>query len=645
MKFKFTLALLFIAFAWGSIDAQIIWGGPGDPNSEFDGGLNDWTTMGISSHVPDSSSNAVWTFSADGLSLGSLFGGDPIESESVANGAMIFDSDFLDNAGMIGFDADGNVDPNTVGQGPAPCFEPGGFSGDGHSGVLTSPTIDCSAFPVVNLRFFSYFRSFTGQNFVDVSNDDGATWTAFEVNTDDAKEANPSNVVIMDISSVAANSSTVKIQFRYTGSYYYWMIDDVSLIELPANNLAMSDNSASPFYTPHSAIQPSCAIATDTFFFATDVSNIGSQPVENVVYKVQIFNNDTGDEIYIDSAMYDAIPAGYVDSNLTIENTWAPEGLVESIYRIEHSVYSSSAPDDFNPEDNQVNQFFEVNDLMYGKEIQGAGAFGTWNDGGFYAIAAFYNYAADCQENFTISTVDYEVGRVGADSEPLEGRPVEFWLWKLTAPFSEFDTDTDYTENIASATHPSMDFVAFAPDVLDADDAAADVISSDAPFLNVDGDEVTPILEPGNTYGIFAHWGTGGTTSPLHLYTRDFNTTTDLFYSGGWFGGFTGTKSAPILRLSLSLFSSVDEKPLSSEAFKVFPNPATSQVNFEVNLEKASKATITVANINGQVISYQNIASITSDIVSINVSDYASGTYLARIATEEGTKTLKFVVR
>jgi hypothetical protein len=449
----------------------------------------------------------------------------------------------------------------------------------------------------------------------------------------------------MDISETAASSATVKIQFRWEGSYYYWMIDDVSLIELPNNNLAMADNSTSPFYTPHSAVQLACAIETDTFFFSTAISNLGGDTVNNVVYKVEIFNNDTGDAIYADSTTIDFLPNGYQDSTLAIENTWAPEGLEPSIYRIVHSTYSTTAGDDFNPEDNVVNQFFEVSETQFAKEIAGSGAFGTWNDGNFYAVGAFYQFGENCMETYAITSVDYAVGRVGADPDPLVGRPVEFWLWRLTDSFNNFDTGTNYEEDILSASHPSMEFVAFAPDEVSEEDAAADLINADAPFLNIDGDEITPLLSGGNTYGIFAHWGTGGSTSPLHLYTRDFNTSTDLFYSGGWFGGFTGTKSAPILGISLEMASSVDELPLSNDAFKAYPNPASEIINLEVRLESVSKATITIASLDGKVIQYKNYKNLQNDVVNINVSDYAAGTYFARIATETGTKTLKFVVQ
>ena len=67
-------------------------------------------------------------------------------------------------------------------------------------------------------------------------------------------------------------------------------------------------------------------------------------------------------------------------------------------------------------------------------------------------------------------------------------------------------------------------------------------------------------------------------------------------------------------------------------------------VNLEINLEEASNATLTIATISGQVLSYENKSNLKNDIVSFSVANYPSGTYLARIATEQGTKTLKFIV-
>jgi hypothetical protein len=76
----------------------------------------------------------------------------------------------------------------------------------------------------------------------------------------------------------------------------------------------------------------------------------------------------------------------------------------------------------------------------------------------------------------------------------------------------------------------------------------------------------------------------------------------------------------------------------------VYPNPTSDLLNIELNLESTMNATVTIADITGKVIAYQNMENVQNDVLTINVSNYTAGTYLARVATEVGTKTVKFVV-
>ena len=85
------------------------------------------------------------------------YGGNAlIISPTVTNGFIIFDSDYLDNAGTQG----------AFGLGPAPTP---------HVGTLTTDTIDCSNYPNLQLQLNS-FQSFFGQAFVSFSTDAGITW-------------------------------------------------------------------------------------------------------------------------------------------------------------------------------------------------------------------------------------------------------------------------------------------------------------------------------------------------------------------------------------------------------------------------------------------------------------------------------------
>jgi len=126
---------------------------------------------------------------------------------------------------------------------------------DGISLLLASPTptfgaqsalleydsiINLSAYGAVNISFQQRYRAFNSDSTtLEVSGDNGSTWTSWRINED-----NPTNdpavqeTVIINISAVAAGSSTVKVRFRWSGTAdqsfgagYGWMIDDLTIVE------------------------------------------------------------------------------------------------------------------------------------------------------------------------------------------------------------------------------------------------------------------------------------------------------------------------------------------------------------------------------------------------------------------------------
>jgi hypothetical protein len=55
--------------------------------------------------------------------------------------------------------------------------------------------------------------------------------------------------------------------------------------------------------------------------------------------------------------------------------------------------------------------------------------------------------------------------------------------------------------------------------------------------------------------------------------------------------------------------------------------------------------TITIAELSGRTIRIEDKKGLTNETLTYNLPELASGTYLARIATKEGTLTKKFVVQ
>jgi hypothetical protein len=103
---------------------------------------------------------------------------------------------------------------------------------------LVSPSIDLSLYSSAQLKFWHYYRYFSGDNTkVEVSTDNGNSWISVKSYNATQGSAvtvgSAYNVTFVQESidlSTYAGQADVKIRFNYHGSYaYYWAIDNVSI--------------------------------------------------------------------------------------------------------------------------------------------------------------------------------------------------------------------------------------------------------------------------------------------------------------------------------------------------------------------------------------------------------------------------------
>ena len=278
-KLVFTF-LTIVLLGQAGISQTYIWGGPGDKNSEFDGGLNDWTVNA----VPDS---ALWLWEADGAAdRGAYFGTrGPIQSPSVANGAAVFDSDFYDNAGT----------PGNFGAGIAPAPQ---------VGELISPEFSCEGHESVWIQFNQYYRNYQSTTTYAVSIDGGETWIdGHPFNTDVAVNAgiDPASVKLIDISDIAAGQANVKFKFIFNANYYFWVIDDVYVIDGPPADPQI----VGTWYPVDVFKTPINFITKDSMYFIMDVINRGGTDITNMLTKVSLVNTDSGITYFEDSTRID----------------------------------------------------------------------------------------------------------------------------------------------------------------------------------------------------------------------------------------------------------------------------------------------------------------------------------------------------
>lgn len=239
------VALAFTVFFMGTnADAQTkIWGvgsGTGVADAEFSSPFTNattwtagdnpttWTALAVNeSGGAVTPGNAYWVRTLAGFSVGAYAGATPtpMPSPSQANGAALFDSDFLDNGGTAG----------AFGTGTSPSV---------HRGELISPRIDLTGYmdSALTIQFFTQYREFSVADLsVSISVDDGQTWAA----SADFRSAVPSStpdfarVLLATVTSGVANLTQCRMRFTFDGDYYYAMVDDITIEVSPEYDIAL----------------------------------------------------------------------------------------------------------------------------------------------------------------------------------------------------------------------------------------------------------------------------------------------------------------------------------------------------------------------------------------------------------------------
>ncbi len=251
MKKIATLFVMVLVFNFAK--AQTIWS---EDFNTFGAGLPaGWTNVGTPAA-------ALWTYDTNGSNGYYAGTTGPIQSPTGSGGFMIFDSDFLDN---------GNTATQGSGAAPSP-----------HTGTLTTPSFSTIGYSVVHLDFYQFYRNFQATTTVGCSVDGGVTWTDFPINSNVAVNTATANndMVTVNLTGVAANQANVKLRFVFSGDYYFWQIDDISVYSVPAAH----DLSLTNVYDCEYSMVPQ--IHTDTITYAAEFSNPGDYAETNVTVGV-----------------------------------------------------------------------------------------------------------------------------------------------------------------------------------------------------------------------------------------------------------------------------------------------------------------------------------------------------------------------
>ena len=450
--------------------------------------------------------------------------------------------------------------------------------------ALITPVIDCSLNSSVHISFYDYFLQFTAAVAdLSVSNDGGINWTSiYNVTT---SIANP-NPVDIDVTTLAAGFADVRFKFNYQGDWdYWWQVDDISVYE-PGNFdgsvVSVASNASSCVLgaaEPVSVAIRNAGALTIGFFPVSFSVNGGSPVTEN--FNDTIASGDTA--IFLFNATANLLTPGpyTIDAWVTVPSD-ANSTNDSSSFSMTHL-----APSVVNIGNSMLMGFEDTEDLA-GWSTDDANA-----DGQSWAVV-----------NFTTHTGTNCIRTTTA------GITMDDWLFTSCI-------------DLLSGTNYSLDY-----------------------WLHLFSDAGTVETYIGSTNSVAGMTQfISSTTGVVNTWIQSTGTFT-VAAAGTYYVGFRGFELSLVpgnIRIDdvdLSIVTSVNDAKGDAKWFDLYPNPASDNINININIP-FNQASVEVINTLGAVVLSFNAEMSTK---SIDISNLESGIYTAKLKIDGKEVNKRFTI-
>ena len=608
-------------------------------SEDFASGIpSTWLNFGTANLVSDT--DAVWEYRGTVTNPSNTVGSrgaymsnqTPMSSATASNGFVIFDSDFLDNAGVAG--NFGN-----------------GIAAAPHLAELITDMIDLTQHSIIDLSFTQYYRRFAGPagsqavpaTYVDFSVDGGATFP-YSVTLNSSVAVNSStatnDVVNIIAGSYIGGQDSVKIRFRFDGDYYFWCIDDIQILETPANRMSFTEWQGAPaqdiIYGPsttgsarmgHMTLKQARGISFDA-----NAVNSGTAAQSNVKLSVKVLD-ELGTLIQtVTSATKSVLNAGdtatFNDLN-TYATAWTPSANAE--YQVVYNLLSDS-----------VSIFSDTTSLFVTDSTMSMD-FGSW-DNSIGASSNTTQWGDGSQMYNRHDLVDDELlfgAKVYLGSTTVAGGILELSVYDSSAyggNTSGWDVNklVAYGQKVIDAQDVSQGFVRF--DFTDATSGrGVDLDQSKGAYMYnltmYDNQGVNTLLVRNDQT-----WGKVGGSGGMYLAAL-----------GNWYSGYSGSRSlnnlwirginCPATNAAACMSIGMDEESVNAITFS--PNPASDYVSIDFGLS-VGNYDISIMDLTGKVLKSEKIRAAAD--FKLNISDLNVGMYLVRIQKGKYVKTSKLSV-
>ena len=321
---------------------------------DFSEGLPSTWTNGSTSNI------GVWEYRGPSTvpsnavtSRGSCAGGSSaFNSLTQSNGFMIFDSNYWD-------DNDNECGGFGTGLDPGP-----------HTAWLISNSFSLTGVTGAVVTFQQQFRNYSSTIKVQYSINGGTTW--IDMITQSDFPGVTSEWKSATFPSGAIGQTNVKLRFLYSGSYYHWAIDDITVFKPSINNLSINNTRYITFGNttpvppndfhdlPYDRYPKTMIVP---FKFSGKATNIGSASQTNTNLNVKVLNA-VNTALYNQTSANSTVAAG-ATGTYTLTTAFTPTNTT-GYFRIVYQVNQTQT--DESPNNNKDTLDYYITDYEYARD-------------------------------------------------------------------------------------------------------------------------------------------------------------------------------------------------------------------------------------------------------------------------------------
>jgi hypothetical protein len=438
-----------------------------------------------------------------------------------------------------------------------------------------------------------------------------------------------------------AGSGNVKIRFNFAGQTFFWMIDDVRIVERFDNDLELKTN----FF----AVPPSYAVPgsqTSPIAFTADVENLGNLPQQDVTLFVSIKEDQTQSEVFSDTLFIGTVQPGALIEDSIFTKTFTPPAKTA-----EYTGYYRARADspDEDPANNVIRWKFAVTDTTFSNDNGRIHGYFASTDDVRYEIGNCYFVPKG--SHVQASSVSF------AFQNPLDltGANLQVFLYKWKTPnsFADANGDTLANEN----EYELVGFNAYTVDGTEAnqlvtvpltDGGSCCISLEDSTFYFATVAYNEPL--PGKAFFIAAGEDIDYNAMVWLSYQKGFPRYVPMLRLGNESDfsvkGF-GLRRVPVVRLNVQQVTPGTEAVAGETGLKIFPNPANTQmwVTFgERNLK--GNLVVEIFDIRGKKVWQRHLVQAIVSQLPIDISALSNGWHILRVISEGKSEAgLFFIVK